>query len=68
MKRYEFIWEISQQVKATIEAESKQEALEKWKNGEFSKREVKEEQLLSSYVDVNGDNHDVNTLEKAKFG
>lgn len=69
MKTFNISWERKQQVSIDIEAETIEEAYEKWNNGGYEgKVDVDDEDILSDYVDIDGDSYYLDHFEKVRFG
>lgn len=69
MKTFNISWERKQQVSIDIEAETIEEAYDKWNNGDYEdKVDVDDEDILSNYVDIDGDSYYLDHFEKVRFG
>ena len=69
MASFEINWERKQQVSIEIEAETAEEAYNKWSEGDYGTRpDVNDEDIIGNYVEVDGETYYLNRFEKVKFG
>lgn len=69
MASFEIRWERKQQVSIEIEAETAEEAYNKWSEGDFgSVPEIDDEDFIGDYIDLDGETYYMNRFEKVKFG
>ena len=69
MASFEINWERKQQVSIEIEAETAEEAYNKWSEGDYGTiADVNDEDSMGSYVEVDGETYYLNRFEKVKFG
>ncbi|MBS6098643.1 MAG: hypothetical protein KH901_09465, partial [Streptococcus vestibularis] len=58
-----------QQVSIEIEAETAEEAYNKWSEGDYGTiPDVNDEDIIGNYVEVDGETYYLNRFEKVKFG
>lgn len=65
MKDFEFTWEARVQRSVVIQAETEEEAYNKWLKGEYGPTETNDEDMLDDYVDLNGEAYYNNRFERA---
>ncbi len=66
---FEINWERKQQVSIEIEAETAEEAYNKWSEGDYGTiPDVNDEDIIGNYVEVDGETYYLNRFEKVKFG
>lgn len=69
MASFEINWERKQQVSIEIEAETAEEAYNKWSEGDYGTiPDVNDEGIIGNYVEVDGETYYLNRFEKVKFG
>nr|WP_216682508.1 hypothetical protein [Enterococcus innesii] len=69
MNTFNISWERRQQVSVEIEAESTEEAYQKWSNGEHVDNvDVDDEDILSNYVDIDGESYYLDHFGKIRSG
>ena len=69
MASFEINWERKQQVGIEIEAETAEEAYNKWSEGDYGTiPDVNDEDIIGNYVEVDGETYYLNRFEKVKFG
>lgn len=69
MASFEINWERKQQVSIEIEAETAEEAYNKWSEGDYGTiPDVNDEDIIGNYVEVDGETYYLNRFEKVKFG
>lgn len=69
MAYFEINWERKQQVSIEIEAETAEEAYNKWSEGDYGTiPDVNDEDIIGNYVEVDGETYYLNRFEKVKFG
>ena len=69
MASFEINWERKQQVSIEIEAETAEEAYNKWSEGDYGTiPDVNDEDIIGNYVKVDGETYYLNRFEKVKFG
>ena len=68
MASFEINWERKQQVSIEIEAETAEEAYNKWSEGDYGTiPDVNDEDIIGNYVEVDGETYYLNRFEKVKF-
>ena len=69
MASFEINRERKQQVSIEIEAETAEEAYNKWSEGDYGTiPDVNDEDIIGNYVEVDGETYYLNRFEKVKFG
>lgn len=69
MTTFNISWERRQQVSLEIEAESIEEAYQKWSNGEYPDNvDVDDEDILSNYVDIDSESYYLDHFAKIESG
>ena len=66
MEEFNFSWEAIVQRSVVIEANSLEEAHQKWVNGEYGKTDVDDEDLRDDFVEINGETYFIFECEKYK--
>lgn len=68
MKEYIFSWETKVQRSVSIPADSKEEAYEKWMNGNYGLTDVDDEDMIDDVVDINGEIYSNSRFERIYHG
>lgn len=66
--KFGFQWEITQQLFVEIEADTMEEAYNKWKEGLHAKPDVNDEDMSTSYVEIDDKTFDIRNFEEIHFG
>ncbi|ALS03072.1 hypothetical protein ATZ33_17310 [Enterococcus silesiacus] len=68
MELYNFVWDTNVTRCVGIEANSKEEAYEKWIGGEYGKTDVDDEDMSDDIVEIDGEAYSNERFEKISFG